>query len=243
VLLDGFSEDWELRRGSLEDIVLDGVDIDGEPPKLLVIENKTLRMKYDLHNWDFQGGFAYKSKTEARRIQALKRCIELQKNHPFLLLLTLNVRHTLGSELSRYLSGTGNETYSIKHQTVLKWYSERTARDYTEHYRTKAVVPLFIRQVAHVNSFDCYCYPPLYYQGWKEHLLHFVFILTPQGTSLPSFSKQRIGEVIELPLIEVQDGNFEPASLQHPGCHRKNALELLAKHRLPARALGETVSC
>ncbi len=228
VILDGFSENWQLRRGFLENIILDGVDIDGNAPALLATEGtKNPRMTYDLHNWDFQGGLGYKSKGEAKRIQALKRLIELQRAHPFLLLLTLNVRHTLGTELSRYLTGIGNETYSRKHQRILKWYSERKAIDSTEHYRTKATVPLFIRQIAHINSFDCYCYPPVYYEGWKEHLLHFVFTLTPQGTTLPAFSKQQLGQVVEMPLVEVHSGKFVLASFQHPGCRKQDGLDVL----------------
>ncbi len=234
VILNGFSNKWDLRRGSIEDVILDGVDIDGNKPALLTHEKgKTVSMNYDLHNWDFQGGLYKTDKGESKRVEAIKRCIALQKNHPFLFLLTLNVRHTLGQELSIYLDGARSEAYSTAHKKILKWYSQRGSIDNSERYRIKSVVNLFIRQIAHVNSFDCYCYPPVYYEGWKEHLLHFVFSLIPQGTVLPSFSKQKIGEVLELPLVEANDGKFSFAEKQHPNFSMKKASRLCSHLGLP----------
>lgn len=218
IMLSDFNDQWELRRGQIEDIILDGTDIDGKKPALLSIDTKPPTMKYDLHNWDFQGGLYTASKKKgSKRIQAIEHCIRLQRGYHFLFLLTLNVRHTLGEELAIYLNGAAKDITSTKHKEILHWYAGRGAFDKTEHCRIKAVVPLFIRQIAHVNSFDCFCYPPLYYEGWKEHLLHFVFELFPKGTILPAFSKQDTSVVIELPLIKIQDGNFVLVlQQQHP---------------------------
>lgn len=234
VMLSGFSENWELRRGEIEDIILNGTDIDGNKPALLIAEyNKAPCMKYDLHNWDFQGGLYTNRQNESKRIEAIKQCIKLQRDHHFLFLLTLNVRHTLGEELSTYLNGAAGEIDSNKHKEVLKWYSNRGSNDNTERYRLKAVVPLFIRQIAQVNSFDCFCYPPLYYEGKKEHLLHFVFELSPKKTVLPAFSQQKTYAVIELPLIIVENGQFILASLQHPHHCKKRLLTDSVNINLP----------
>lgn len=233
VMLNDLGGTSEVRRGTLEDIILSGVDIDSKRPRLLTGEkNMPSRMKYDLHNWDFQGGLYKNKKSESKRVEAIKHCIKLQKDHPFLFLLTLNVRHTLGDEISTYLNGAADDISSVKHKEVLGWYSNRGRTDNTEHYRIKAVVPLFIRTIAQVNSFDCYCYPPIYYEGWKEHLLHFVFELTPKGTVLPTYSTQLTNTVIELPLIKVKNGEFVLVEQQHP-YFSSESLETLLQNGLP----------
>jgi hypothetical protein len=238
IMLNRLNQEWELRRGSLEDIILNGADVDGNRPAFLVVErNQILGLRYDLHNWDFQGGIGYKSHTrsDSKRIEAIKRCIQLQRTHPFLFLLTVNVRHTLGEELSNYLTGQAKEIQSREHQSMLSWYASRGSSDYTEHYRLKAVVPLFIRQVAGVHSFDCYAYPPIYYQGPKEHLLHFVFGLLPRGTVLPCFSNQQLTEVVEMPLVEMKEGEFTIPDQQHISFALEKAQWLLEHLGLPSK--------
>jgi len=194
-------------------------------------------MMYDLHNWDFQGGIGYKvrSKPEAKRVNAIAACIKLQKAYqePFIFLMTFNVRHKLGDELFRYLTDQAKELHSSSHIEMLKWYATRGAKDNTEHYRLKAVITLYIRRVAEMQSFDCYCFPPVYYEGVKEHLLHFAFQLNPQGTVLPCFSQQHLTDVIELPLIKVNGGIFHIPDLQHPGFSLENSGKLLQDLGLP----------
>lgn len=60
-------------------------------------------------------------------------------------------------------------------------------------------------------------YPPIYYEGWKEHLVHYAFILSPKRTVLPSFSSQNILQVIELPIMHAKNGIIQLADEQHPG--------------------------
>jgi hypothetical protein len=220
IMLQGFNNEWELRRGSLEDIVMEYTDIDGKKPAKLILEpGRKPRMEYELHNWDFQGGLGYRTKKgeEAKRIEAIKTCIALQKNHAFIFFLTLNVRHTLGDELMVYLEKQADELQSIEHKEILHWYAQQGTKHGTEHLRLKAVVPLFIRKVSEVHSFDCYCYPPIYYEGWKEHLVHYAFILSPKRTVLPSFSSQNIDQVIELPIMHAKNGIIQLLDEQHPG--------------------------
>lgn len=230
IMLNRLSSNWELRRGCLEDIVITGADVDGNrPAKMPFDKNTLLGMHYDLHNWDFQGGFGYKTgKSDSKRIKAIETCIHLQKSYPspFLFLMTFNVRHTLGNEIDRYLLDQEKEIHSANHKEMLTWYSERGSKESTEHYRLKAVVTLYIRRVAEMQSFDCYCYPPIYYEGWKEHLLHFVFRLIPQRTVLPCFSTQRLVDVIELPLLEMKNGNLLIPTKQHPHFDRSNVLQV-----------------
>lgn len=235
-MLGGYNGTWELRKGQLEKIVLDGADVDGNRPARLRLEKGLpARMTYDLHNWDFQSGLGYKNKqSRSPRVDALKRCFELQKGHAFLLLLTINVRHSLGNEPSAYLNGWADEFQSTAYREILEWYSARSTRDGADHYRMAATVLHLVRQTAHINSFDCFCFPPIYYEGFGgEHLLHFVFSSHPADTVLPSFSKQRFEEVISLPLIDVINGAFQLASEQAPRFDSKRALALLTDLGLP----------
>jgi len=236
VMINGFSDDWELRKGSLEDIILKGYDIDGYPPAFLHIEkNQLSRMTYELHNWDFQGGLGYRTKKneDVKRIEAIKRIIVLQKTHPFIFLLTINVRHTLGDELMNYLIDQSKELQSQNYKSILEWYSKQGASQKTEHIRLKAVVPLFIRRMAEIYSFDCFCYPPVYYQGWKDHMIHFVFLLEPKRTVLPCFSDQKLVEVIDLPIIYAEEGVFKLSEQQHPNFSSENTIALIQTLNLP----------
>jgi len=232
VMLNGLGGEWELRRGKIEDIILNGFDIDQKTPKYFIFgKEQPVRLQYDLHNWDFQGGLYRTNNNESKRIEAIKQCIRLQKGYPFLFLLTLNVRHTLGEELLNYLNGAASDIDSDKYKEALNWYAKQGSADKTEHYRIKAVVPLFVRSVSQVHSFDCYCYPALYYEGWKEHLLHFVFELWPKRTVLPTFSAQQTGEVIDLPIIDIKDGQFILAPKQHP-CFSEESLNRISQTKL-----------
>ena len=207
MMLRGYLSEWELRKGRLEDIILDGADIDGNQPELLsIVRNRRPRMHYDLHNWDFQGGLGYvNSNREARRVEAIKKCIELQMGHPFLFLLTLNVRHKLDDQPSKYLNGMSDEYGLPQSGETLKWYSDQGNQRGGDHYRTTMTTIMLVRQTAHLNSFDCICYPPIYYEGaGSEHFLHFVFTLIPEDSVLPVFSRQLFSEVVTLPLIEVR---------------------------------------
>ena len=64
------------------------------------------RFSYDLVNLDFDGGLGYRSMRAhgtAKRTIAIKKLFERQEGHSFILLLTINVRHTLGEEIQEYL--------------------------------------------------------------------------------------------------------------------------------------------
>lgn len=228
VMKHGLNQKWDLRRGELEDIILDGVDIDGVSPAKFTLSVRNLISNYDLHNWDFQGGL-YKNNTgDSHRIEAIKRCLKLQRHHPFLFLLTLNVRHTLGEELATYLSGVDAEVDSSPHKEMFAWYMKQTTKSRTEHYRLKAVVPLFVRQIAQTESFDTYVYPPIYYQGQEEHLLHFVFLLSATRSALPTLSKQTTKDVVELPLVTLADGEFGIPNKQHPHFDRNASVQFIS---------------
>src|SRR5688572_3080888 len=48
LVLHGFQQKWEVRKGKLEDIIFDGADIDGNQPALLILEKgRPATMKYN----------------------------------------------------------------------------------------------------------------------------------------------------------------------------------------------------
>ena len=224
---------WELRKGSLEDIVVNGYDADGNLPKLLSIQQTGIpKMRYDLHNWDFQSGLGYiggSLDVARKRLDAIKRCIELQRDCPFLFLITLNVRHGLGDEFTKYLVGHSRTLVDEYSTETLNWYAVRSSTDNTDRYRLKAAFPLIVRGYAESNSFDCYCYPPLSYAGHNAHLMHFAFVLKPALSVLPTHSRQTREEVISFPFLEAKDGNIIAASLQHPNLNLHEAIILISK--------------
>jgi hypothetical protein len=231
MLLD-HSENWEVRKGRLEDIILNGADVDGNKPfKLTLEKNRPSNMYYDIHNWDFQGGLGYSNRKNVDdKVEAIKRCMQLQRGHPFLFLLTLNVRHNLKKEPKEYLLARAREHKEL--EEILNWYANKSNKRGMDHYCTKALVPLFIRETAHQSSYDCFTYPPLYYQGPSEHLLHFVFLLSPKETILPSFSSQEFSDVVSQPLIRVEKGKFIFPE-QHPSFNKNQAVNFLRGHNLP----------
>jgi len=124
VLLSGL-EGFQLLRGQIEDIVLDGVDQDNTRPQLAFGDPPLLAwFRYDLVNLDFLGGMGYKDKWgESKRVRALKKLLERQRGTNFLLLLTLNVRDGIDDELVRYLEGAKREAASQHIQDTLDWYA------------------------------------------------------------------------------------------------------------------------
>lgn len=235
IMLSGWGGQWELRKGEIENIILEGVDVDGITPKYFKIKKgERPELTYDFHNWDLQGGIGYKTKSKIhKRVEAIKKCVEYQRGHPFVFFLTVNVRHTLGDEFKQRLQDTARELGDPTQDTIFRWYSEQDAKDDMERYRQKAVIPLFIRDVAHYNSFDCFCYPPVYYRGYEEHLLHFVYVLTPKGTIFPTFSNQTMRDVLNLPLIHANEGRFEIAKQQHPNFDFQQARSIIDEKKLP----------
>jgi hypothetical protein len=205
---------------------LDGVDQDNTRPQLAFGDPPLLAwLRYDLVNLDFLGGMGYKDKWgESKRVRALKKLLERQRGTNFLLLLTLNVRDGIDYELVRYLEGAKRETVSQNIQDTLDWYA--TCGKGMKEYRLKAIVPLFIRREGEEWGFDCWSYPPVAYEGsGSARMVHFVFELTYTNTILHAHSRQGVSDVVNLPLIGVEEGALCVLAKQHPqfnfGCLAK----------------------
>lgn len=218
IMLQGLGSQWQLLRGTIEDVILDGHDIDGTLPALNNgDEPYCAQFHYDLYNLDFIGGIGYAdTQGESQRIRAIRKLFERQKGHDFLMLLTINVRDTMGEELSKYLLEVGQDSRRGKLRDTLVWYAN-AGRGMKKH-KLKSALPIFLQDFARHCSFSCLSYPPLAYRGYKALMVHFVFRFTfVPGRNLPVRRHQRIEELLSLPLVEIEDGAIAIAGKQHPG--------------------------
>jgi hypothetical protein len=218
VMMNGLGSDWQLLRGYVEDIILEGFDIDGTPPALNNRDVPHRRLfRYDLYNLDFIGGIGYAdTKGESKRIRTIRKLFERQKGHDFLLLLTINVRDTVGKELSGYLLEISEENPDDGDiRIMLEWYA--AAGRGMKKYKLKSALPIAIQDFARFCSFHCLCYPPLAYRGHNATMVHFVFRFeyTP-GRNFPLPRQQGIKDLLNLPLVEIDNANVILAEVQHP---------------------------
>jgi hypothetical protein len=218
VMLNGLDSNWQLLRGNVEDIILNGYDIDGIPPALNNGDVPHRRLfRYDLFNLDFIGGVGYAdTKGESKRIRMIRKLFERQKGSDFLLLLTINVRDTVGGELSTYILEISDENPDDQElQATLEWYAH--AGRGMKKYKLKSALPIAMQDFARFCSFTCYCYPPLAYYGYNALMVHYVFKLKfVPGRNFPIPRQQKIKELLDLPLVEIQNGNIVVAEVQHP---------------------------
>lgn len=217
VLLSGIDE-FQLLLGDIEEIILNGVDQVRLPPRMANGDQPfASSFCYDLANLDFLGGMGYRAEKtgKVRRTQALQKLLERQRGTDFLLILTLNVRDNIDDELVRYLEGAQHEAEGEELRRTLHWYA--TCKEGMKEYRLKATVPLFIQREGEVCGFDCFCYPPVAYTGsGSARMVHFVFELTDEKTILHAHSRQRIAEVVNLPLLGIRKNAVYMPTKQHP---------------------------
>lgn len=211
------SSGFQLLRGEIEDVILDGTDQDGHTPILAdAAPAHRQRLSYDLVNLDFVGGFGYRrGRVPAKRVAALRRLFERQRGYDFLLLLTVNLRHTLGRDFQDFLRGLTGRLRSKDCCQNLEWYLRRGAGQSVQ--KLKATIPCWVRANAEPQQFRCAAYPPIYYEGHEgARMLHFVFDLRSSQGDLGAFSTQNDSELIDLPLLEAVDGQLRYTAEQHP---------------------------
>lgn len=218
VHLHGLSAMTQLLVADVEDVILEGTDKFGLRP-VFADSNPAHRMRfnYDLINLDFDGGLGYRDgHGAAKRISALKKLFERQEGHNFLLLLTINVRDTLSEEIQGYLTDLRALDRGHQWRESLDWYISRG--DGERAYKLKAAVPSFIRAISEPHAFQCFCRPPISYEGHKRaHMMHFIFELTSVQRNLPGVSPQDDAALLDLPLLTVHDANLHFAHIQHDG--------------------------
>lgn len=223
LFMAGLSSGFQLLRGDLEDVVLDGLDQDGKRPQINDERPAhAARFGYDLVNLDFDGGIGYRdSNGAAKRVAAIKKLFERQEGHDFVLLLTINVRDTLGNEIEDYLRGLRALERGPMWRETLDWYLERANGE--REYKLKATIPSFIHAIAETRVFQCTARPPISYEGHERaHMIHFAFELeavAPNGqlANLRGFSLQDDPDLLGLPLLRCENAQLRFAQVQHPG--------------------------
>jgi len=223
IMLNGLSSRFQLLRADIEDVILNLVDIHGNPPQMNDGRPAHLaHFTYDVVNLDFDGGLGYRVKQGlAKRVDSIKKLFERQEGHSFILFLTINVRDTLGEEVENYLQGLQTRDRGPGWHETLDWYLNRTKGE--REYKLKATVPSFIHAISEARVFQCTSLPPIAYTGYERaHMLHFAFELeaiTINGrrANLRGFSPQDDRHLLDLPLLRCENGQLQLASVQHPG--------------------------
>ena len=216
---------FQLLRGPMEEVVLQGHDMDGTFPNHAFKDAKgNLCFKYDFVNLDFEGGAGYKAKkgrardnSGGRRIESIGKLFDRQQGHTFILFWTVNVRDTLGDEPLQYLQECAQRIQNPTVQEVVRWTVGLTEGG-LKHYQLKTWIPLFIKEEAEVRKFHCYCYPPVVYEGFERaKMVHFAFFLEyEKDRMLRVASTQSEERVVRLPMMEASDAQLKISERQCP---------------------------
>lgn len=208
---------FQLLRADVEDVILNGHDLDGSLPQMN--DGRTadaMRFGYDLWNLDFDGGFGYTDKHgTGKRVEAFRRLFAREEGHGFLLLLTINVRDTLGEAIENYLQGMRSRTDDRTLTDIVDWYISRG--DGERAQKLKVVVPCFLQHAAEARGFKIDCKPPVAYEGHeKARMIHFAFELEWCPGALRGFSSQSEWDIMRLPLVRCNGGDLRLALDQYP---------------------------
>lgn len=226
------SSGFELLRGDIEDVILDGWDHEKNRPQ--IHDNLAVHAShfaYDLVNLDFDGGLGYRDDTgHARRVSAIKHLFYRQEGHSFVLFLTINVRDTMGPEIEDYLRGLKSLDQSESWRRKMDWYLDRGEGE--RAYKLKVTVPSLIRHAAEHRVFRCAAYPPIAYKGHKADMIHFAFELTAVSSDKPranlrGFSPQSEFDLVDLPLLVCEAGQLRRAPQIHPDFDWSGCLDCL----------------
>jgi hypothetical protein len=219
-----------LLKGSVEDVVLTGRDLDGKVPRLAEKNgNGDLRFSYDLVNLDFEGGAGYRSTgrqnqkaSGGQRIEAVRKIIDRQRGKSFVFFWTVNVRDTLGDEPLHYLKDYAKRIKNNSLQEIIKTVEQNI--EGLKHHQLKAWIPLFIKEEAEIRQFNCHCYPPIVYEGHeKAKMVHFAFLLQfINDRQLRVSSKQDEERVVRLPMVEAFDSRLKFAEEQYLALSKTN---------------------
>ena len=215
VMVNQLSSQFQLMRGDIEDIIIEGIDEDGHPPQESDGQPAhRMKFTYDIINLDFDGGLGYLThQGVAKRTTAIKRLFERQLGHSFTLFLTVNVRDTLGDEIDSYLRELRKRNYTVKWSDQVDWYLSRPEGQ--REYKLKATIPSFIHATAEPQMFKSICRPPIVYDGHGHaRMVHFVFELCAQPGNLRTFSDQDDRDLLAVPLLRCRDGELSFADTQ-----------------------------
>jgi hypothetical protein len=219
----GVSTQFQLLRGAVEDVILNGIDMDGAKPSLSQMQKGDRdRFTYDIFNLDFEGGIHYKAVSTKRgnsgslRLKALEKLFERQQGHDFLLFLTLNVRDTLGDEPIKYLLETADRCAHESVKAVVQWTVNLSEGN--KHVQLATWLPIYIKEQAENHQFACESLPPIVYEGCDHaKMVHFTFLCAyVPDRNLRVASPQGYPDLVALPILQAADDRLKPLLVQNP---------------------------
>jgi hypothetical protein len=219
----GLGSQFQLLRGAVEDVILNGFDIDGNRPSMMSASssgNPTLA--YDIYNLDFEGGIHYKvgknskGSSGGQRLQALAELFNRQRGNDFVLFLTLNVRDTLGDEPLKFLLETADRCSHPMVTEAVKWTTQLDEGN--KHLQLATWLPIYIKEQAEIRQFACESLPAIFYEGCDHaRMVHFVFLCKHVADRhLRVASSQGYEDLVSLPVLWASDRVLRVLSLQNP---------------------------
>jgi hypothetical protein len=239
----------QIMRGAVEDILIKGSGLDHLAPKVSELVDGHRRFRYDLYNLDFFGGVGYKRKAsegtkgvKTARVKAIEDMFARQRGHDFTLLLTINVRDTFGEEPLQYLQETLSRSGNTMLADTFAWCASLDAGK--KHHQLKVWIPLWVRELAEMAQFDCRCYPTVTYEGHERaRMVHFAFDFAfIDGRDLRVDSRQTLDSVVQLPLLQMADGEFRFLTLPGSPCGECMGPDSVVTSETLSKCLGLTIT-
>lgn len=199
--------------GEFDQILLDGRDEYRKMPE----------WPYDLVNLDYFGGLIYPTMSRPKAIKQLI-CNQGTYEQGFILLITQQLRDgDVGKEKLGFLNDLGKSLKSgildvALHPAidlVISWYGSAEMPDCA---RQALYMNYFLRDSGEAEHFDVRCRPAVIYPGTGgSWMIHFVTDFRYQsGVGHRVASEQSLIELINLGLLEVQNGRFAKTRFMQP---------------------------
>jgi hypothetical protein len=203
------SEKLDLLRGDIDQIILDGKDA----------SNKTPQYPYDIVSLDYSGGLFYRSQTaDAARLHAFDRLLHAQQatKSSFLLFISCNLHAVDQGEIKRTLRNIQTELlrYGDQAQPLIDAYLNHSR----DEARLKLYVPYLLSQLATKHHFNCETEPVIIYPGNSStSMMAFRFRMTFDSATISiRFPRERLSQLINSPLISIEDGRQTQTMLGLP---------------------------
>jgi hypothetical protein len=198
-----------LLRGDIDDIIMTGADSYGN----------AVRYPFDVVSLDYSGGLFYRNGSGSfKRLRAMETVIHRQTQHglPFLLLISCNtdgidtgeVKHTIENIRTELLRGG--------------WNAEEVCGAYLEHsnnlVRLRVYVPYLVSQLAAGDRYHCHSERVIAYRGNRGvQMLNYRLWLKPdQRTLAPRFPQERLSQVMNAPMILIENGEMREENFDLP---------------------------
>ncbi len=189
-----------LLRGDLDKVILNGVDV----------HSNHLAFPFNVISLDYSGGLLYRDESGTQyRLKAIKKLIEEQDAKyivAYLLFISTNLHYSKDGEIVKTLNNIRTELNRSKMN------GDEVINAYLSHemdeMKLKIYIPYYINQIAAGCLYNCVSDKPIVYNGNKgTRMMNFRFYLKYDGrTSAPRFPRERLSQIINTPLVEINDG-------------------------------------